>query len=185
MTDDPRPDSPPTIPADDPVRRLTVARPDQDQSLPHLGLVGDTYTILVGGGDSNGRYTLIDMHVPPGGGPPPHRHNFEEMFTVLDGEVEVTFRGESITARAGETINVPANAPHGFRNAGPGPWRLLCVCAPAGQDEFFTLVGQPVATRTTPPPPLEPAAQAAFIARVQSLAPRYHTELLAPPGSDT
>ena len=122
------------------------------------------------------------MHVPPGGGPPPHRHDFEEMFTVLDGEVEVTFRGESITARAGETINVPANAPHGFRNAGQGPSRLLCLCAPAGQDEFFTLVGQPVATRTSPPPPLDPTAQTALIAKVQSLAPQYRTELAATAG---
>jgi len=57
------------IPPDDPSRNLTVARPDQDQTLPHLGLVGDTYTILVSGSDTNGTYTLIDMHVPPGGGP--------------------------------------------------------------------------------------------------------------------
>ena len=185
MTDDPTHPEPPPIPPDDPARRLTVARPDKDQSLPHIGLAGDTYTILVAGRDTNGRYTLIDMHVPPGGGPPPHRHDFEEMFTVLDGEVEVTFRGESITARAGETINVPANAPHGFRNAGERASRLLCLCAPAGQDEFFTLVGQPVATRTSPPPPLDSTAQTAFIARVQSLAPQYRTELLPPPGSNT
>ena len=70
------------------------------------------------------------------------------MFTVLDGEVQVTFRGETLTARAGETINVPANAPHAFTNATGTPSRLLCLCAPAGQEEFFTLVGQPVATRT-------------------------------------
>jgi quercetin dioxygenase-like cupin family protein len=171
------------IPADDLSRRLTIARPDQDQDLPHLGLVGDTYTILVSGTDTNGTYTLIDMHVPPGGGPPAHRHDFEEMFTVLDGEVEVTFRGETLTARAGETINVPANSPHGFRNAGDRPSRLLCLCAPAGQDEFFTLVGQPVATRTEPPPPLDKVAQAAFIAKAQSLAPQYRTELLPPPAS--
>jgi quercetin dioxygenase-like cupin family protein len=181
MTGDPTHPAAPRIPPDDPARRLTVARPDQDQSLPHLGLVGDTYTILVAGSDTNGKYTLIDMHVPPGGGPPPHRHDFEEMFTVLDGEVEVTFRSERITARAGETINVPANAPHGFRNAGQDASRLLCLCAPAGQDEFFTLVGQPVGTRTEPPPPLDPAAQTAFIARVQSLAPHYRTELQPPP----
>jgi quercetin dioxygenase-like cupin family protein len=182
MTDDPTP-PPTTIPPDDPTRRLTVARPDQDQTLPHLGLVGDTYTILVGGDDTDGKYTLVDMHVPPGGGPPPHRHDFEEMFTVLDGAIEVTFRGETLTARAGDTINVPANAPHGFRNLGAGPSRLLCLCAPAGQDEFFTLVGQPVPTRTAPPPPLDEAAQAAFLAKVRSLAPRYRTELLPPPAT--
>jgi quercetin dioxygenase-like cupin family protein len=181
VTDDPTTLTPPPVPADDPARGLAVARPDSDQSLPHLGVVGDTYTILLGGHDTEGRYTLIDMHVPPGGGPPPHRHDFEEMFTVLDGEVEATFRGQTLTLRAGETINVPANAPHAFRNVGEQPSRLLCMCAPAGQDEFFTLVGQPVATRTTPPAPLDPAAQSAFIAKAQSLAPRYRTELLPPP----
>lgn len=180
MTDDPTP-PPATIPPDDPARRLTVARPDHDLTLPHIGLVGDTYTILVSGADTDGKYTLIDMHVPPGGGPPPHRHDFEEMFTVLDGAIEVTFRGETLTARAGDTINVPANAPHAFRNVGDGPSRLLCLCAPAGQDEFFALVGQPVATRTEPPAPLDEAAQAAFVARARSLAPRYRTELLPPP----
>ena len=98
------------IPADDRGRVLTHVSPDTDDSLPHLGVVGDTYTILVSGADTAGRYTLIDMHVPPGGGPPPHRHDFEEMFTILDGEIELTFRGVSAVATAGETINVPANA---------------------------------------------------------------------------
>jgi quercetin dioxygenase-like cupin family protein len=99
------------IPADDPDRQLVVARPDEDGSLPHISLAGETYTILLAGEDTAGRYTLIDMHVPDGGGPPPHRHDFEEMFTVIDGELDITFRGEHLVAKAGETVNVPANAP--------------------------------------------------------------------------
>ena len=177
-------EQPDPVPPDDLSRGLTVARPEEDQGLRHIGLVGDTYTILVTGQDTAGKYTLIDMHVPPGGGPPPHRHDFEEMFTVLDGEVRVTFRGQTITARAGQTINVPANAPHSFTNATPAPSRLLCMCAPAGQEEFFTLVGQPVATRTQAPPPLSPDEQAAFIATATRLAPHFKTELLPPPGND-
>ena len=172
------------VPPDDLSRQLTVARPDEDQSLPHIGLVGDTYTILVAGQDTAGKYTLIDMHVPPKGGPPPHRHDFEEMFSVLEGEVLATFRGETMTVKAGETINIPANAPHAFTNATGKPARLLCLCAPAGQDEFFTLVGQPVASRTQAPPPLSADEQAAFIQRSQRLAPEYSTELLPPPGKD-
>ena len=172
-----------TVPPDDPSRSATVAHPD-DPHLPHIGLVGDTYTIVVAGADTAGRYTAVDMHVPPGGGPPPHRHDFEEMFLVLEGEVEVTFRGETSVARAGETINVPANAPHAFRNVSDSPARLYCVCAPAGQDEFFTLVGQAVAGRTTPPPPLDADAQQAFGARARELAPRFRTELLPPPPAD-
>jgi len=29
----------------------------------------------------------VTLHVPPGGGPPPHRHDFEETFVLL-GELE-------------------------------------------------------------------------------------------------
>jgi quercetin dioxygenase-like cupin family protein len=166
------------VPADDPGRVLTHVSPDTDDSLPHLGVVGDTYTIVVSGADTAGRYTLIDMHVPPGGGPPPHRHDFEEMFTILDGEIEITFRGVSAVATAGDTINVPANAPHVFRNVSDGPARLLCLCSPAGQEEFFNEVGVPVANRTDAPPALDGAATAAFIAKAVALAPKYRTELL-------
>src|ERR1700722_8412956 len=97
---------PPTpIPADNPERPLKVARPNTDQSLPHIGLVGDTYTVLLSGDDTNGRYCLIDMHIPPGGGPPAHRHDFEESFTLTQGEIEATLRGEKSVVRTGETLS--------------------------------------------------------------------------------
>ena len=107
------------IPADDPNRKLTIAERDSPQ-VRHVAVVGDTYSILVSGAETAGRYCLIDMIVPDGGGPPPHRHDFEEIFTLLEGELEFTFRGETETVRAGSTVNVPANAPHAFRNASRG-----------------------------------------------------------------
>ncbi len=168
------------IPPDDSQRKLVVARPNEDQSLPHIGLVGDTYTILLSGDDTNGRYCLIDMLIPPGGGPGPHRHDFEESFTVLEGEIEATFRGKKSVVRSGETVNIPANAPHYFTNASKQTVRLLCICAPAGQEEFFAQVGVAVATRTTPPPKLDKRAQADLIKKAQDLAPKYRTELLKP-----
>jgi hypothetical protein len=57
-----------TIPPDDPQRNLALARPNDDQALSHVGVVGDTYTILLTGEDTASRYCLIDMLVPPGGG---------------------------------------------------------------------------------------------------------------------
>lgn len=151
-----------------------------DERLPHIGLVGDTYTILLSGKDTAGRFCLIDMHIPPGGGPPPHRHDFEESFILLEGEIEATFRGAKSIARAGQTLHIPANAPHQFQNKSDQPVRLLCICSPAGQEEFFAEVGVPVATRTTPPPPLDEKAQAEFRAKAEALAPKYKTELLRP-----
>ena len=170
----------PILPPDDLQRDLALARPNEDPSLPHFGLAGDTYTILLTGKDTAGRYCLIDMLVPPGGGPPPHRHNFEEMFTVLEGEIEVTFRSATSVVRAGETANIPANAPHQFRNCSGRAARLLCLCSPAGQEEFFMAVGIPVATRMTPSPKLDQAEQDTLKAKAEALAPQYQTEFLHP-----
>jgi quercetin dioxygenase-like cupin family protein len=165
------------IPPDDQKRDLVLTQADE-QRAPHIGLVGDTYTILLAGKDTKGHFCLIDMHIPPGGGPPPHRHDFEESFILLEGEIEATFRGQRSSMRAGVTVHIPANAPHQFQNTSNQPARLLCICSPAGQDEFFAAVGVAVATRTTAPPALDPAAQAAFRANAEALAPRYRTEML-------
>ena len=166
-----------TIPQDDLLRKLAHVTADAP-GMEHIGLVGDTYTVLLKGADTAGRFCLIDMHIPPGGGPPPHRHDFEESFIILEGEIEATFRGEKSVAKAGETIHIPANAPHQFHNVSEKPVRLLCICSPSGQEDFFKQVGVLVATRTTPPPPLNEEEQAAFRAKAEALAPKYKTEML-------
>ena len=166
------------LPPDDLKRKLATASPDRGQSLPHIGMVGDTYTITINGDDTAGQFCVIDMHIPPGGGPPPHRHDFEETFILLENEIEATFRGDKSTVRAGDSVNVPRNAPHQFRNTSSKPVRLLCICSPSGQEKFFSEVGIPVATRTTPPPKLDEKQQAEFMQKAQALAPKYKTEIL-------
>jgi quercetin dioxygenase-like cupin family protein len=168
----------PTLPADDLARKLAFSDPEHDTKLEHFGVVGDTYTITVTGNDTAGKFCVVDMHVPPGGGPPPHRHDFEETFVVLAGEIEATFRGERKTVKTGQTIHIPANAPHQFTNASQEPARLLCICAPAGADKFFRQIGVPVATRTTPPPRPTPEQEEAMKKKVAELLPRYRTEIL-------
>jgi quercetin dioxygenase-like cupin family protein len=174
----PKPHSSP-IPADDPARKLSKIDPD-DPALRHVALVGDTYTILLSGADTAGKYCLIDMSVPRCGGPGPHRHDFEEMFHVLEGEVEFTFRGEHHVIKAGMTVNIPANAPHFFTNQQHAKLRMLCMCAPACQDDFFLAVGTPVASRTAPAPAQTDEQKAAFIKKAEALAPQYRTEMLKP-----
>lgn len=168
----------PPVPPDDLKRNLISANPDHEGKHPHIGLVGDTYTITVDGDDTNGRLCVIDMHIPPGGGPGPLRHDFEATFIVLDGEIEATFRGKKSVVHVGETVNIPANAPHQFHNSAVNPARLICICSPAGQEKFFLEVGVPVASRTTAPPKQNEKEMAAFFAKAQTLAPKYHTELL-------
>ena len=48
------------IPADDLRRLLTLVQADS-QKVAHVGVVGDTYTILLTGDDTNGRFCLIDI----------------------------------------------------------------------------------------------------------------------------
>lgn len=164
------------LPPDDLSRDVTVVT--SEGKLSHLGVAGNTYTTLLTGKDTAGRYCLIDMYVFPNGGPPPHRHDFEESFRVLEGEIEATFRGKTLTVRAGDTIAIPANAPHRFQNKTAQPARLLCICSPAGQEEYFAEIGVPVATRTTPPPALDPDSQARLKDKAAALSSKYRTEML-------
>lgn len=87
--------------------------------------------------------------------------------------MQATFRGKKIVARAGDTLYIPASAPHQFHNDSSQAVRLLCICSPAGQEKFFMEVGVPVATRTTPPPKLDERQQAEFIEKAKAPAPKY------------
>lgn len=165
------------LPADDLQRKLLVADPDSP-NMRHVSIAGNTYTIVVDGTQTAGRYCLIDMHVLPGGGPPPHRHDFEEMFTMTEGELEFSFRGETSTICAGSTVNVPANAPHAFKNVSGVAARMLCMCSPAGQEEFFLAVGDPVDSRTALPPNLTPEEIGERRKKAGSLMAKYRTEMV-------
>jgi quercetin dioxygenase-like cupin family protein len=167
------------LPPDDPQQVLTVANPDAPE-IRHVSVAGNTYSILVSGTQTAGRYCLIDMHVPPGGGPPPHRHDFEEMFTLLEGELEFTFRGEKSVVRAGRTVNIPANAPHAFKNASVADARMLCMCTPAGQEEFFMAIGDAVNSRTVLPPKLSKDEIGERRKKAAGLLAKYRTEMVEP-----
>jgi uncharacterized cupin superfamily protein len=60
---------------------------------------------------------------------------------LLDGELDFIFRRANQIGCAGQTINASANAPHKFQNTSSEPARMLCICSPAGQEEFFLEVG--------------------------------------------
>jgi quercetin dioxygenase-like cupin family protein len=169
---------PASIPPDDPSRKLTVTDPD-DARVRHVFVAGDTYSVLVSGADTGGRFCLIDMLVPDGGGPPPHRHDFEEMFSLLEGELELIFRGRTQTVKAPTTVAIPSNAPHQFKNKSGKTVHMLCMCTPAGLDAMFLEVGVPLESRSSQPPKLEggPPPEER-LKQMQALAQKYRTEIL-------
>jgi quercetin dioxygenase-like cupin family protein len=63
---------------------------------------------------------------------PPHQHGHVDAMYVLHGEVEFLDGENTIRARPGTLIAVPAGAQHGFRYRGPGRARVLVLHAPDG-----------------------------------------------------
>jgi quercetin dioxygenase-like cupin family protein len=121
----------------------------------NLSVVGDTYRILVSGKQTNGTFAVIDMLIPPGGGPGPHAHAaFQESFYVIDGEIEVKTKGQSYTAKKGSFVSIPLGGlPHCFKNESGEVAHILCTVVPSGLEAFFEEVGKPVAAGTFLPPP--------------------------------
>ena len=65
----------------------------------------------------------------PGAGPALHRHPYEEVFLILEGEVTFTLGDETIAARAGDFLIAPPGVPHAFKNTGSGVLRTVDVHA--------------------------------------------------------
>lgn len=115
-------------------------------------LHGDTYTLKLSHEDTNGCFSLIEATVPPGGGPPMHIHKHEdEIFYVLDGELDVVAGQEHYKARSGDLVFIPKNVPHCFRNNGLHAVKQLLIFTPAGFEEFFVEAGTPASPGIAPP----------------------------------
>jgi quercetin dioxygenase-like cupin family protein len=61
----------------------------------------------------------------PGGTLPIHTDSAEETLLVLRGEAEATTGDEQAGVSAGQAAVVPASVPHGLRNTGDEPLRVL------------------------------------------------------------
>jgi mannose-6-phosphate isomerase-like protein (cupin superfamily) len=67
----------------------------------------------------------------PGEVVPLHTHTVEEVLTVVAGEGVATIGGESASLTEDMSIVVPPDTPHGYRNTGAGPLRLIITLADA------------------------------------------------------
>jgi quercetin dioxygenase-like cupin family protein len=141
-----------------------------------IGIVGDVYRFLATGDETGGKYAMFEALVPPGGGPPPHVHSREEeSFYVLDGEITFQVNGQTIIAPAGPFANMPIGSLHSFRNATDQPARMIISVAPAGLEQMFFEIGQPLS-----PGEHAPAPTSDDIAKLLAAAPRYGVDIRVP-----
>lgn len=90
------------------------------------------------GTDTQGRLSIMERTLPPGGRmPPPHRHQAnDEAYFVLDGEVEFRVGEDVVHGTNGTFILVTAGEVHTFGNTSEASARLLVLHAPA-LDQYF------------------------------------------------
>jgi len=137
-------------------RSPTVVRPAEGERL-HVG--GAVYAVKACGSVTAQAYTLIEVHVEPGGIMPSHRHAaFEEGIYVLDGSVRATLDGETYEATAGSFLIIPWGLPHKIRNVEASTARLLLLSVPGGVEDYYRAACSPVSNdrwRDDPEPDLK------------------------------
>ena len=149
------------------------------QNGQNLSIVGDTYRILISGKETGGAFAVIDMLIPPNGGPGPHAHaDFQESFYVIDGEIEVKSEAGTYIATKGSFVSIPKGGiVHCFKNKTDTMAHLLCTVVPSGLEEMFLEIGTPVAPGTFLPPP---EMDAESIKKLLAIAEKYGQKVFPP-----
>ena len=103
--------------------------------------------------DSDGQLVRFSWRSIPGGVITEHVHpRQEERFIITSGEARFTLDGEELTARAGQTIVVPAGVRHSEGNPGSAEIQAIVELRPALRSKEFheAVAGLAADGRTTP-----------------------------------
>jgi len=100
--------------------------------------VGKTAERSFEGGELGAGVCVIRVEMAPGDGPRLHRHPYEEVFVVLEGDAEFTAGDDRVSATAGESVVVPPDMAHTFVNSGDDRLRLVAIhVSPAFDTEWL------------------------------------------------
>jgi quercetin dioxygenase-like cupin family protein len=119
-------------------------------------------TVLLRSEETAGVVSMIELSSDAGfAGPPLHRHDFDEAFYLLEGELTFQLGDEVFTRTAGELAFAPRNVAHTYANHSDAPARALLVCTPAGFERYFARMAaqtagvEPPEWALQPTPPVE------------------------------
>ena len=124
-------------------------------------VTGETLVFRTTAADSNGERVVVETLVEPNGAvAAAHVHPAQdELFEVLGGEVEFRLGKQTVVAKPGDRVLVPAGMPHRFRNAGAETAHFVCEITPALEFEqlietMFSLAADGKVNRRGLPNPL-------------------------------
>jgi mannose-6-phosphate isomerase-like protein (cupin superfamily) len=102
-------------------------------------VVGEKITVLASKQDTQG-YELFFQDGVEGTGPPPHSHDWDESFFVLNGNVQFGFDGDEMLATPGTLVHLPAGTEHWFKFESDDGQMLSVTGLGSGAAAFFTQV---------------------------------------------
>jgi quercetin dioxygenase-like cupin family protein len=116
---------------------------------------------------------VIDVVVPPGSGTPPHTHRSVEIFRILEGSLMIWSMIDGVAreheAGPGDVVTIPANAPHGYRNASERPAVFTAIV----EDQMIAFFTDAAAKEAPSGPP-----NAETISRLIELTGRHQIQVL-------
>jgi quercetin dioxygenase-like cupin family protein len=92
--------------------------------------------------DMGSAIEIFDTSGPTGGGPPTHRHAWEEVYIVTKGVLDVTVDGETTRLGPGGFAHVPANTPHSYHTVEDA--EFLTIVTKGNASKFFRQVSSEV-----------------------------------------
>jgi quercetin dioxygenase-like cupin family protein len=105
--------------------------------------------VLLRSEQSGGHLAVVEL--TGGGRPPLHRHDFDETFYILEGELTFQLGDDLVTRGAGDVAFAPRGVPHTYANLSGAPARALLVITPAGFERYFDRLTAEI-TGAAPPP---------------------------------
>ncbi|MGE5615886.1 MAG: cupin domain-containing protein [Bacillota bacterium] len=108
-----------------------------------LNVIGCTVRFLCGAKQTGDKWSLMETVLAKDMGPPPHRHDWDEAYYVIEGRVQFDVDGRKVTIGPGEFLYAPANTPHGFTSQ-IDDTRMLIIDCPAHTENFFREVDREI-----------------------------------------
>ncbi len=103
-----------------------------------LNVLGDIQTHKFSGADNDNQIAEWVSHVDPGVGIPPHIHTKEdEIFRVIEGEVEIMVGDKTTVLKAGDIAFAPRDVPHAWKVVGTEKAKMIATAFPAGIEHMF------------------------------------------------
>jgi quercetin dioxygenase-like cupin family protein len=150
---------------------------------PHYLMLGSVaVSRLLGGDETGGMLSLVELIGAPGSGPGPHLDPWQQSFYVLDGELTFRFEEDggvrTQVAHRGDAVSIPQGVGHAFTVTSAAPARYLIASTPAGIDAFFADAGEviPKAMLPSEPPPFDRERLRAAFAKHRLLPYSFSTE---------